>query len=78
MSHVGKKILEQRENDMSITSGNCTTHKSWEVILDEGDTVVAELKSTNKFMYSGSGSFERFTKDEINTSGVHYSRKLID
>jgi len=76
MSLVGKKITESREHDMSITSGNCDTYKSYIIREDNGDEVVAELVGTNKFMYSGSGSFETFKKDEINESSLYYQRVL--
>jgi hypothetical protein len=75
---IGKKIIESRENDMSITSGNCDTYKSYIIREDNGDEVVAELVGTNKFMYSGSGSFTTFKKDEINQKSYLYERKLID
>jgi hypothetical protein len=75
---IGKKIIESRENDMSITSSNCDTYKTYIIREDNGDEVVAELVSTNKFMYSGSGSFATFKKDEINQTSYLYKRELID
>ena len=61
---------------MSITSNNCDVHWIYQIILDEGDSVVAELKSTNKFMYRGSGAFNRFKKDEIELNEYLHTRKL--
>ena len=78
MSYTGKKILESREDSMSITSSDCSTHLLYAIILDEGNSVVAELKSTNEFMYSGSGSFKRFVKDEIVFDEYKHKRELKD
>ena len=78
MDYTGKKILETMENSMSITSADCDVHLLYVIILDEGDSVVAELKATNQFMYSGAGDFRRFVKDDIKLNGYLHKRELKD
>ena len=78
MSYVGKKIIRELYNEMTISSSNATVKELWVVRSEDGDSVRAELLSTNKTMYSGEGYFRKFYKAALNHSDINGKISLHD
>ena len=78
MDYIGKKIIQEMYNTLTMTARNSTASKKWIIVEDLGDKVKAELKYTNEYMYSGEGHFSEFSKSGLNYSDNYGSIRLVD
>jgi hypothetical protein len=72
---IGKKVFVSYPG-MTLTSGNGEVRKTYVIRERTLNGYKAELIRTNASMYSGSGVFKEFSKEDLNCESLPYQYNI--